>query len=88
MTGFIRDTEDELVDAVGRLTELDRRQCRAAAEHRFSPAAMADGYEHVYRRLLEGGERATTRPAGHARVRPLPPDLGIGLAAPACTING
>jgi glycosyltransferase involved in cell wall biosynthesis len=70
VTGFIRDSEDELVDAVGRLTELDRRQCRAAAEHRFSPAAMADAYERVYRRLLEGDERVATYPAGRDRVMP------------------
>jgi glycosyltransferase involved in cell wall biosynthesis len=53
VTGFIRETEDDLVDAVGRLTELDRGRCRAEAERRFSPAAMTDAYERVYGRLMQ-----------------------------------
>jgi glycosyltransferase involved in cell wall biosynthesis len=56
VTGFIRDTEDELVDAVSRLCELNRGRCRAEAVRRFSPAAMGDAYECVYRQLLEGDE--------------------------------
>jgi glycosyltransferase involved in cell wall biosynthesis len=47
-TGFICDTEDELVRAVNQLTWLDRRRCRLEVERRFSPAAMAEGYEQVY----------------------------------------
>jgi glycosyltransferase involved in cell wall biosynthesis len=53
VTGFICDLEDELVDAVARLDQIDRRQCRAEAERRFSPSAMAAAYERVYARLLE-----------------------------------
>jgi Glycosyl transferases group 1 len=52
VTGFICDTEDDMVAAIGRLGELDRAACRAAAEGRFSPQAMADRYERVYARLL------------------------------------
>jgi glycosyltransferase involved in cell wall biosynthesis len=52
VTGFVRGTEDELVDAVARITELDRHRCRGEAERRFSPGAMADGYERVYRNLV------------------------------------
>jgi glycosyltransferase involved in cell wall biosynthesis len=52
VTGFIRDTEDELVDVLGRIAELDRTRCRAEAELRFSPAAMADAYERVYARIV------------------------------------
>src|SRR6478672_8420505 len=47
VTGFVRNTEDELVEALGRITELDRTRCRAEAQRRFSPAAMADAYERV-----------------------------------------
>src|SRR5207249_461920 len=32
VTGFVRSTEDELVEAVGRISELDRARCRAEAE--------------------------------------------------------
>jgi glycosyltransferase involved in cell wall biosynthesis len=51
-TGFICDTEDALVAAVRRLSEIDRATCRQEAERRFSPVVMADGYEHVYERLV------------------------------------
>jgi glycosyltransferase involved in cell wall biosynthesis len=52
VTGFVCDTEDELVEAVGRIGEIDRARCRAEAERRFSPGAMAEGYERVYATLL------------------------------------
>ncbi len=51
VTGFICDDEDELVQAVGRIGEIDRARCRAEAERRFSPAAMAERYEQVYDQL-------------------------------------
>jgi glycosyltransferase involved in cell wall biosynthesis len=52
VTGFICDSEDEMVAAVGRLGELDRWTCRLEAERRFSPATMARAYERVYERLI------------------------------------
>ncbi|MBV9356870.1 MAG: glycosyltransferase family 4 protein [Chloroflexi bacterium] len=52
VTGFVCESEPELVEAVSRLGEIDRRRCRAEAERRFSPGAMADRYESVYRQLL------------------------------------
>jgi glycosyltransferase involved in cell wall biosynthesis len=53
VTGFLCETEDQLVDAVGRVGELDRARCRAEAEWRFSATAMVDAYEQVYRQVLE-----------------------------------
>src|SRR5262249_6459121 len=41
VSGFICDTEDELLTAVGRLGEIDRSMCRREVEQRFSPEAMA-----------------------------------------------
>jgi glycosyltransferase involved in cell wall biosynthesis len=52
LSGFICDDEDDLVDAVQRLSKIDRAYCRRVAERRFSPAAMASAYEQVYSRLL------------------------------------
>jgi glycosyltransferase involved in cell wall biosynthesis len=52
VTGFVCASEEELVEAVFRIREIDRRRCRAEAERRFSPSTMADQYEAVYRRLL------------------------------------
>jgi glycosyltransferase involved in cell wall biosynthesis len=53
-TGFICDTIDEMCDAVGRLGELRRADCRAEGERRFSDRAITDQYEHLYRRLVDG----------------------------------
>lgn len=51
-TGWICDSEKEMVEAINRVAELDRGACRAEVEHRFSPRAMTDGYERVYSQLL------------------------------------
>jgi glycosyltransferase involved in cell wall biosynthesis len=60
VTGFIGESEDDLVEAIGRLEEIDRARCRAEAERRFSPAAMADQYERVYEQLIRRGRPATS----------------------------
>jgi glycosyltransferase involved in cell wall biosynthesis len=68
-TGFIRDTEDQLVKAVEQIPAIDRACCRADAERRFSARAMADGYEAVYdhlqvaRRLFMLAQRTDGRAA-------------------------
>jgi len=51
-TGFVCDTTDRMVEAVGRLAMLDRARCRQAAEARFSDTAIVDGYEALYRCLI------------------------------------
>ena|ERR1051326_3457084 len=51
ITVFACETEDEPVDAMGRVSEIDRAQCRAAAEQRFSVTALGNGYEEVYARV-------------------------------------
>jgi glycosyltransferase involved in cell wall biosynthesis len=61
VTGFIRETEDELVDVLGRISELDRTRCRKEAERRFSPAAMAAAYERVYARVVAHDTPEATR---------------------------
>lgn len=52
-SGFVCADEDQLVQAVGRIGELDRAICRKAAEERFSAARMARDYEQLYRLLTE-----------------------------------
>ena len=51
-TGFLVDTVDEAVGAVGRLDALSPADCRENIETRFSVPAMAKGYEAVYRSLV------------------------------------
>jgi glycosyltransferase involved in cell wall biosynthesis len=50
-TGFLGSTLPELAEAVKRLDEIDRAECRRHVEARFSAERMAEDYEAVYRRL-------------------------------------
>ena len=52
-TGFLCRDEDEMVEAVDRIKEIDRDQCRGAAERRFSLQRMARDQERFYRRVLD-----------------------------------
>jgi len=54
VTGFLVDSFDEAVAAIGRLGEIDRAQCRRAVERRFCVDRMADEYLALYRRILAG----------------------------------
>ena len=48
VTGFRRDGEDDLVDAVGHVRDLDPAACRKRVEDLFSAEAMVRGYEAIY----------------------------------------
>jgi glycosyltransferase involved in cell wall biosynthesis len=61
-TGFICETNDEMVEACKRIDSISRADCRADAEERFSERAMAVGYLDVYRGLL--GEPLYSPPPG------------------------
>jgi glycosyltransferase involved in cell wall biosynthesis len=53
VTGFRRDTDDELVDAVKEARSLSPVDCRQWVEEQFSGASMVRGYEAAYRRALD-----------------------------------
>jgi hypothetical protein len=53
VTGFLCHDQDDLVAALGRVDEIDRADCRMAAELRFSRARMASDHLWLYQRLLE-----------------------------------
>jgi glycosyltransferase involved in cell wall biosynthesis len=50
VTGFVVESVDEAVRAVGRLADLSRSTCRAGFERRFDAARMARDYLEVYRK--------------------------------------
>jgi glycosyltransferase involved in cell wall biosynthesis len=54
VTGFLVDSFDEAVAAIGRLDTIDRRACRRAVEQRFTVDRMADEYLALYQRILAG----------------------------------
>jgi glycosyltransferase involved in cell wall biosynthesis len=57
VTGFVRDTVDELVDTVARLHEISRLACRQRVEALFSKSAVVDGYLAVYEAMLQARRR-------------------------------
>jgi glycosyltransferase involved in cell wall biosynthesis len=56
-TGFICDSETEMIDAIGKLDTIDRAHCRDAFERRFTVARMAEDYLRVYRHLIARAQR-------------------------------
>jgi len=52
-TGFVVDSLDDAVRAVGKLGAIAPTACRRNAEERFSDKSMALGYEAVYRLLAD-----------------------------------
>ncbi len=56
-TGFIVESEDDMVEALRRLDTIDRHACRRWVRDNFSLERMLNGYEEVYRRVVgkEGG---------------------------------
>ena len=51
-TGFIVDSEDEMVEAVKRIDQIDRAECRKHVERHFTMSHMVDNYITIYRRVL------------------------------------
>jgi len=60
VTGFICETDDEMVEAIGRVARIDRTRCREHVEQHFSAEIMTDGHEAVYERLVEEQALHTT----------------------------
>src|SRR5829696_4837407 len=52
ITGFVVPGEAEAVEAIGRLSELDRRQVRTHFEKRFTARRMAEEYLRTYKALV------------------------------------
>jgi glycosyltransferase involved in cell wall biosynthesis len=52
VNGFVCDSVDQMVTAVGRIAEVDRRDCRRTAEDKFSDHVIVKCYEKLYRRLV------------------------------------
>jgi glycosyltransferase involved in cell wall biosynthesis len=61
VTGFVVDSEEEAVRAVGRLGEIDRRQVRACFERRFTASRMATEYAALYERLRTSDKAAAVK---------------------------
>ncbi|MFL5333087.1 MAG: glycosyltransferase family 4 protein [Geminicoccaceae bacterium] len=77
LTGFIVDSPQEAVAAVGRLDSLKREAIRRQFEARFTAERMAHDYAQLYRRLSTGERSLKIAPAS---VRPLTAPLDLNPA--------
>jgi len=57
VTGFVVHNQQEAIAAARRIGEIDRRDCRATFERRFSAGEMARCYVEKYRQLIEERQR-------------------------------
>jgi glycosyltransferase involved in cell wall biosynthesis len=53
-TGFLCDDEDQLVEAVGKIDQIDRATCRSVAEERYSVRVSARQYLQVLEKAIQG----------------------------------
>ena len=53
-TGFLVDSEDQMVEMIHRLGSLDRAHCRAWIAEHFSVEQMVDCYEQLYWKAASG----------------------------------
>ncbi len=60
VAGFIVADVDSAVEALGRLSEIDRKQCRKHFERYFTDERMAGDYLAIYRRLAGAEPSAVT----------------------------
>jgi glycosyltransferase involved in cell wall biosynthesis len=59
VNGFVVDSMDDAVRAVGRVGDLSRRACRQTFEERFDASRMALDYLQVYRRVARTGRESS-----------------------------
>ena len=51
-TGYLVNSVDEAVDAVGKIDRIDRKKCRQRVEENFTIDCMVSGYEKVYEEIF------------------------------------
>ncbi len=83
VTGFVVDTVEEAVQAVGRVATLSREACRQAFLKRYDAARMARDYLEVYRKLNAASVTSTpTLGFTGAAVMPSSDDRSQGVLGP------
>lgn len=81
VTGFIVHSEQEAIDAVGRIGSLDRDRIRAEFDRRFTAHRMAQNYLKLYARLAQA-RRVPTLNSAVEGDEFLPPSLVTCRHAP------
>lgn len=52
-TGFVVEDVEEMIKAVVNINVIDRKECRKHALENFNSQKMADGYEKIYKKILD-----------------------------------
>lgn len=52
VTGFVVEDTDSMIDAVASIRDISRQACRDHALSKFNDKVMTDGYEALYKKLL------------------------------------
>jgi glycosyltransferase involved in cell wall biosynthesis len=65
VTGFLGDTDAELINGLLSLDQIDRRACREHASRRFSIERMVEGYVRVYEGRRGGHLGTASSPRPH-----------------------
>jgi len=61
-TGFVVESENEMVEAIRRIDEIDPEECRRVARERFSAARMARDYMALYQRIRSEETATAAKP--------------------------
>lgn len=56
-TGYLVNSVDEAVEAVGKINRIDRKKCRQRVEENFTIDKMVAGYEKVYKEIFRREEK-------------------------------
>lgn len=51
-TGFVVNTVNAMIEAVGRIDNIDPRECRRYVQNHFSITIMADKYSELYQQII------------------------------------
>ena len=62
VNGFVCTTEDELVDAVGRVDAIDRSRCQSIAKERFSADRMVADHLELFREVINAKKGLAEKP--------------------------
>lgn len=55
VTGYLRDSIDDLVEAVSAIGQCSATACRQRVEESFSATVMVKGYEQLFASIVDGG---------------------------------
>jgi glycosyltransferase involved in cell wall biosynthesis/quercetin dioxygenase-like cupin family protein len=68
VNGFLVDNVSDAINAIDRLKEINRHDCRQYVEQNFSADRMVEDYIEVYEDILEKTRREDHRPWGYYKI--------------------